>query len=220
MSCEKLLIERGQIFTVPSQLYTIDDDGNVSLNEVVKLSSDLDGIFQQKQCTITDEEWALLMEDEDGEKEKGSSASYNSGCGDEIMDNNSRSKNKRKCVGVGEDKSKPKRPTVENDTEDEVEDEITKEMLVTVLYEGEVYPGRVIEVLNTNLYRVTCMRKSGSSGSTWRWPSKKDEDVGNYPKSDIIQKNIILKILPGTSRNIEFHVPALEYRWGKPLTKM
>ena len=63
------------------------------------------------------------------------------------------------------------------------------------------------------MYRVS------TAGSTWRWPAKEKEDVEKYSKSDIVQKNIELKLLPGTSRNVEFHVPALEHRWGKLLTK-
>ena len=42
-------------------------------------------------------------------------------------------------------------------------------MIVIVNYEGELFPGRILEFVDDEV-RVSCMQKSSSKGSTWKWP--------------------------------------------------
>ena len=64
INIETLLIEKGQISTVPSELYEIDEDGKIELLEIVHdslevLNNDVGG------DPITDDDWALLLEESD-----------------------------------------------------------------------------------------------------------------------------------------------------------
>ena len=46
-----------------------------------------------------------------------------------------------------------------------------------------------------------------------------EADEKPYPRCDIRQTNITLKVMPGTVRNVEFLVPELDHVWGKPIAK-
>ena len=84
---------------------------------------------------------------------------------------------------------------------------------VIVSYEKELFPGEIIEV-NGDLFKISCMKKSSTPGSVWKWPADKDKDVHVYPRCDIWMK-CTLKVMPGTARNVTFHVPELDRVWGK-----
>ena len=77
-----------------------------------------------------------------------------------------------------------------------------------VSYEKELFPGEIIEV-NGDLFKISCMKKSSTPGSVWKWPADKDKDVHVYPRCDIWMK-CTLKVMPGTARNVTFHDPELD----------
>ena len=60
-------------------------------------------------------------------------------------------------------------------------------MIVIVDYEGELFPGRILEFVGSEV-RVSCMQKSSSKGSTWKWPRM--PDVTDYPYCDVKFKNV------------------------------
>ena len=63
--CSKLLGDKGQIFTVPSSLYTLDDEGSVTLDDVA--FKHLEILLTPSSETHSD--WALLLEyDEESDK--------------------------------------------------------------------------------------------------------------------------------------------------------
>ena len=64
VSCTKFLGDKGQIFIVPSQLYTVDD-GDVILNEAV--TKHMECLIQVHTCVFTDDEWSLLVEEPSGD---------------------------------------------------------------------------------------------------------------------------------------------------------
>lgn len=84
-------------------------------------------------------------------------------------------------------------------------------MYAVVGYEGELFPGEIIEVIE-DIVKLSCMEKCGSVGSTWKQPKKMDENV--YSFCDIHFKNVSLNQLPGTSQKVEFHVAELDNGWG------
>ena len=98
-----------------------------------------------------------------------------------------------------------------------LDDDLHENMNVILDYEEELFPGMVTEILPNDYVRVLCTEKGGSKGSTWKWQTKRDEKP--YPRCDIRQTNITSNVMPGTGRNVEFHVPELEHVWGKPIVK-
>ena len=85
-------------------------------------------------------------------------------------------------------------------------------MIVIVDYEGELFPGRILEFVGSEV-RVSCVQKSSSKGSTWKWPRM--PDVTDYPYCDVKFKNVCLNEVQGSSRNSTFHVAELDDVWGK-----
>ena len=98
------------------------------------------------------------------------------------------------------------------------DNDLRKDTYVIVDYEKELFPGKITEILSHDYVQVSCMEKGGVRGSIWKWPKIKDEKP--YPRCDIKQTNITLKLLPGTARRVEFHVPELDHIWGHPLMKI
>ena len=191
VSCKKLLGDKGQIFVVPSQLYTVDE-GGVIFDDTV--SKHMNPLMHAQAQVYSDEDWSVLLEEESG------SSSDN-------RDNADKNKKGKRKIETENEHARVKR----------VADDILRGMLVTVLYEGQEFPGEVTEVVAKDSYRVKCMEKGGGIGSTWRWPRKSDEQT--YARSEIVKKNITMKSLPGTDRVVEYNVPELDDEWGKPLTK-
>ena len=97
------------------------------------------------------------------------------------------------------------------DEVDEGSEDFSEGMHVIIEYEGELFPGKITEVVEEGV-KVSCMEKSSSVGSTWKWPAKMDEHV--YPFCDVRFKNVSLNQLPGTARKVEFHVVELDNVWG------
>ena len=64
VSCTKFLGDKGQIFIVPSQLYTVDD-GDVIFNEAV--TKHMECLIQAHTRVFTDDEWSLLVEEPSGD---------------------------------------------------------------------------------------------------------------------------------------------------------
>ena len=95
--------------------------------------------------------------------------------------------------------------------EEEQAGEFSIGMLVIVEYEGELFPGRIEDILRDSV-TVSCMKKCLSQGSTWMWPSR--IDLHDYPNDDVKFKNITLNELPGTSRRQEYHIAELDDIWG------
>lgn len=75
-------------------------------------------------------------------------------------------------------KTKTKTKTVENEISS-----INKGDYVVIIYEGEKFPGKVLEVINKSNFKIKTMTFSGKN---WRWPEK--EDVLIYQKKDVIKK--------------------------------
>ena len=98
----------------------------------------------------------------------------------------------------------------------QMDGDLHENMHVIIDYEQELFPGKITEVLPNEFVHVSCMETGGSKGSTWKWPKKDDDNA--YPMCDILQTNITLNIMPGTARNVEFHVPELDHISGKPIT--
>ena len=90
-------------------------------------------------------------------------------------------------------------------------------MIVIVNYEGELFPGRILEFVGSEV-RVLCMQKSSSKRSTWKWP--RTPDVTDYPHCDVKFKNICLNEVQGSSRNSTFHVAELDDVWGRHLRSL
>ena len=102
-------------------------------------------------------------------------------------------------------------PKVETEIGEECSKDFQMGTYVILDYEGELFHGEITEVYEDGV-RVSCMEKSSSVGSTWRWPQKKDESF--YPLCDVRFKNISLDRLSGTSRKVEYHVEELDNVWG------
>lgn len=60
---------------------------------------------------------------------------------------------------------------------------INKGDFVVVLYEGERFPGMILELEENSNFKIKTMTMSGQN---WRWPEK--EDVLSYEDKDVIKK--------------------------------
>ena len=86
---------------------------------------------------------------------------------------------------------------------------------VIIVYEGEHFPGKIVEVKENGMFLVSCLKKHFQLGfSYWTHFEKGHEDIGLYSKSDIVKSIDVPKLVPGNSRQkIIFEVPELIGRW-------
>lgn len=82
---------------------------------------------------------------------------------------------------LGDDEDEPNLSMSSQQGEFSVQD-LTVGQYVLVNYEGELYPGKIIEIKSSDEILVSAMEKSGVN---WKWPAQCDEIY--YAKDEIVQ---------------------------------